>query len=58
MRRSGKTCFLYQTINQLLSQGIAKQQILMINFEDDRLLPMTSKEIGRIIRRILYAIPE
>jgi hypothetical protein len=49
MRRSGKTYFLYQTINQLLQSGIEKEQILLINFEDDRLLPMTAKEMGELI---------
>jgi hypothetical protein len=49
MRRSGKTYFLYQTINQLLDEGVLKEQILLINFEDDRLLPMNAKEMGQLI---------
>lgn len=58
MRRSGKTYFLYQTINQLLLEGIPKQQILMINFEDDRLLPMTSKEMGALLDAFYTLYPE
>ena len=58
MRRSGKTYFLYQTINQLLAAGIPKQQILMINFEDDRLLPMTAKEMGALLDTFYTLYPE
>jgi len=58
MRRSGKTYFLYQTINQLLAAGIPKQQILIINFEDDRLLPMTSKEMGALLDAFYTLYPE
>lgn len=49
MRRSGKSYFLYQTINALLDQGIAKEQILFINFEDDRLLPIDAKKMGQLL---------
>ncbi len=37
MRRSGKTWFMYQTIGDLLEQGVSREKILYINFEDDRL---------------------
>lgn len=58
MRRVGKTYFLYQEINELLSQGVLKQQILMINFEDDRLLPMTAKEMGALLDAFYTLYPE
>ncbi|RLI65856.1 MAG: ATP-binding protein [Promethearchaeia archaeon] len=38
--RSGKTYFLYQQIRDLLNQGITKDRIVYINFEDDRLFPI------------------
>ena len=38
MRRTGKTWFCFQKIAELLSTGIQKEQILYLNFEDDRLL--------------------
>lgn len=38
MRRSGKTCILYQLIDSLISSGVDPTSILYINFEDDRLL--------------------
>jgi uncharacterized protein len=58
MRRSGKTYFLYQTINQLLTQGISSEQILFINFEDDRLMPMDAKKMGELIDNFYSLYPE
>lgn len=58
MRRSGKTHFLYQTIKELLLAGVPKEQILMINFEDDRLLPMTAKEMGALLDSFYTLYPD
>jgi hypothetical protein len=49
MRRSGKTYFLFQTIRKLLAEGMPLERILYLNFEDDRILPMGHKEMGRLI---------
>lgn len=38
MRRAGKTWFCYQKMNKLLEEGLRKEEILYLNFEDDRLL--------------------
>lgn len=35
MRRSGKTYFLFQTIRQLLADGLPLDRVLYVNFEDD-----------------------
>jgi len=48
MRRAGKTTFLFQVMQGLLDQGIAKERMLYINFDDDRLLPMTTRNLGSI----------
>jgi uncharacterized protein len=58
MRRSGKTYAIYQKINQLLDQGIKKEQILFLDFEDDRLLPMTVKEMGQLLDEFYSIYPE
>ncbi len=58
MRRSGKTYFLYQTINALLDQGILKEQVLFINFEDDRLSPMNAKTMGALLDEFYSLYPE
>jgi predicted AAA+ superfamily ATPase len=49
MRRSGKTYFLFQTIRQLLSEGVALDRVLYLNFEDDRILPIEHKAMGQMI---------
>ncbi len=58
MRRSGKSYLLYQTINELINKGIDAQQILLINFEDDRLLPMSAKEMGALLDAFYSLYPE
>ena len=37
VRRSGKSTYLYQVIACLLKQGVPRQNILYLNFFDDRL---------------------
>jgi len=49
MRRSGKTYFLFQTIRQLLAEGLSLDRVLYINFEDNRLLPLDHKAMGQMI---------
>lgn len=58
MRRSGKTYFLFQTVRDLLKEGVDKRQIFHINFEDDRLLPMTAKQMGELIDGWYALYPE
>lgn len=49
MRRSGKTYFLFQTIRELTEEHIPLDRILYLNFEDDRILPMDHKAMGKLI---------
>ena len=49
MRRAGKTWFCYQTMQELLAKGIAKERILYLNFEDDRLLPFVTADFQMIL---------
>lgn len=58
MRRSGKTYFLYQAILQLLAQDIPLSQILYLNFEDDRLLPLTSEKLARLLDAFYSTYPK
>src|SRR5580704_5455998 len=58
MRRSGKTYFLFQTIRELLSEKITLEQILYLNFEDDRILPMDHKAMGQLIDSWYTLYPE
>lgn len=41
VRRSGKTWIMYQHMNEQLEQGLSKNKILYLNFEDDRLQSFT-----------------
>ncbi|NGX54210.1 MAG: hypothetical protein K1000chlam4_00935, partial [Chlamydiae bacterium] len=45
MRRSGKTWTLYQQMHKLLDEGVDRRQLLYLNFEDDRLLDATLKDM-------------
>ena len=58
MRRTGKSYFLYQTIQDLLKEGIDKKQILFINFEDERLLPMSTKQMGELLDAFYTLYPD
>ena len=40
MRRSGKTCFLWQCLGDLLAAGAPRESLVFLNFEDDRLAGM------------------
>lgn len=48
-RRVGKTYFMYQIISDLIKSSIPIQQILFINFEDERLLEFNSNDLDLII---------
>lgn len=57
IRRCGKTYFLFQTIDELISTGVSIDQILYLNFEDDRLLPMDQKQMGVMIDTLYTLYP-
>ncbi|MBW2012131.1 MAG: AAA family ATPase, partial [Deltaproteobacteria bacterium] len=58
MRRSGKTWFCYQKIKDLLDSGIKKEQILYLNFEDDRLLGFEVNNFQDILNIYFGKYPE
>lgn len=57
LRRVGKTHFLYQIINELLKKGVAKERILLINFEDERLADLTAKNLGLVLEAYYELYP-
>ena len=57
MRRTGKTYLLFQTIQTLLKE-VPLTRILYINFEDDRLFPMTKVQFGELIDSFYTLYPE
>jgi len=58
MRRTGKTFLLFQIMQAYLQQGIAKEAMLYINFDDERLLPLTASELGKISDAYFRLYPE
>lgn len=48
-RRSGKTWLCFQIMKDLLTQGLPKENLLYINFEDERLVPLTGGELTSLL---------
>ena len=49
IRRTGKSYMMYQQIKNLEANGIPLSQIVYVNFEDERLLEMTSNDLNTIL---------
>ena len=49
MRRSGKTWTLFQKMRQLFDEGVERERVIYINFEDDRLLGMSLNDMASIL---------
>ena len=58
MRRSGKTWAMYQGIQSLLKRGVDKTKILYINFEDDRLQPMETRDFQDLLDAYFSLYPQ
>ncbi|MEA1898340.1 MAG: ATP-binding protein [Bacteroidota bacterium] len=48
-RRSGKTYFLYQIIQDMIRKGRKQEDILYINFEDERLMELKFTDLDTIV---------
>jgi len=57
VRRSGKTYILFQLINKLREKGL-KENIIYINFEDDRLIGISYKNLDELIEAYFELFPE
>lgn len=49
IRRTGKSYMLYQQIKNLADKGIPMNQIVYVNFEDERLLEISTDELNLIL---------
>jgi len=58
MRRSGKTCFLWQILGDRLARGAPRESLLFINFEDERLAGITGAQLGLLLEEYFRAHPE
>lgn len=59
MRRTGKTYFMLQIIiNLVKNKKIPLSRILYINFEDDRLYPLTQKKLSNLLDEFYTIYPD
>lgn len=58
VRRSGKSTYLFQVIQRLLSSGVSRENILYLNFFDDRLHNLGQEGIGSITEAYYSLYPE
>ncbi|PSG98931.1 MAG: AAA family ATPase [Nanohaloarchaea archaeon SW_7_43_1] len=49
-RRSGKTFYLFQIMKELMENGVDKNRILYLNFEDTKLSDLDYKDIEEILK--------
>lgn len=57
VRRSGKTYVLYDIINKLRT-SVDRQNMLFINFEDDRLYPLHLQDLDQLIEAFFELYPQ
>lgn len=58
MRRSGKTCFLWQCLGDLLAAGVPRESLIFLNFEDDRLAGMEAADLSFLLEEYYRLHPE
>lgn len=58
VRRSGKSTYLFQVIERLLNKGVARENILHLNFFDDRLHNLRQGGLGLITEAYYSLYPE
>lgn len=58
MRRTGKSWRIFQAMNELLAAGAAKESLLYINFDDERLYPLATGDLQRIPETFFRLCPE
>lgn len=57
VRRSGKSTFLLQEIEKLLETGVSKENIVFLNFFDDRLHPLRHGNLNQIVEAYYSLFP-
>ena len=58
VRRCGKSTFMFQLMQQLLDEGVSRQNILCLNFFDDRLHKLQHEGLGLILEAYYSLYPE
>jgi predicted AAA+ superfamily ATPase len=58
MRRSGKTCFLWQELARRLAETGEREGLLYFSFEDERLAGMTAGDLGLVVEEYYRLAPQ
>lgn len=58
VRRSGKSTFMFQLMQRLFAAGVQRQNILYLNFFDDRLHRLQHDHLGIILEAYFSLFPE
>ena len=58
VRRAGKSSLLMLAVNKLLASGIRREQILWVNFDDERLDGMATAELDEVLQAYREMYPE
>jgi len=58
VRRSGKSTYLYQVVDRLIQGGVAGQNILYLNFFDDRLHGLDRANLGVVLDAYFGLFPD
>lgn len=58
VRRAGKSTYLFQVVDRLLSSGVDRQNILYVNFFDDRLRNLEREGLGLITEAYYSLFPD
>jgi len=58
VRRSGKSTYLYQVMDGLLREGVPRENILYLNFFDDRLHRLKQEDLSNITEAYFSLYPE
>jgi len=57
-RRWGKTYYFYDVMKKLIQQGKEKNELLYVNFEDERILPFDVKDFDSLPEAYFELFPE
>jgi uncharacterized protein len=58
VRRSGKSTYLFQQIQRLVEKGVPRENVLFVNFFDDRLAGLRHQGLGRVTEAYYSLYPE
>ena len=58
VRRAGKSSLLMLAVNKLLASGVKREQILWVNFDDERLDGMPTEELDEVLQAYREMYPE